>query len=278
VGTWPLGGWDSEPDYTDRIRAYMTKARHEAKTHTSWVNPHPTYQQAGDSFVQAVLAPERSGEFLRAVDAFVDTIALPGLWNSLAQLVVKAAAPGVPDFFQGTELWDFSLVDPDNRRLVDFARRRSWLSDLLAETEARGFPPIESMWATPRDGRIKLWITAASLRLRRAHPTLFEQGSYQPLFPGGSAAEHVFSFARTDGKNWVIAATGRFFAAMGASPPLGAAWGDTRLPLPADCANRQLRDALTGRVLDGPSGGHEASLDVATIFQRLPVALLETIS
>ncbi|MES1210498.1 MAG: malto-oligosyltrehalose synthase, partial [Pseudomonadota bacterium] len=273
VGTWPLGGWGSEADYVDRIRGYMTKARHEAKTHTSWINPNPEYQRAADAFVESVLDPARSGDLLASIGAFVDTIERPGLWNSLSQVVLKVAAPGVPDFYQGTELWDFSLVDPDNRRLVDYARRRTWLSEMLSEAESRGAPPVESLFAAPNDGRIKLWVTAAALGLRRARRGLFEQGSYDPLAPTGVAAGHVFSFARTEGDTAVIAVVGRFFATLGASPPTGRAWGDTRLPLPASIPQRQFRDALTGRAIaaDGDA------LPIATLFDQLPVALLETV-
>jgi (1->4)-alpha-D-glucan 1-alpha-D-glucosylmutase len=277
VATWPLGGRDSEPDFADRIRAYMTKARHEAKVHTSWINPYPAYDAAAESFVDAVFDPARSGAFIESLEAFARTLAPAGLCTSLSQVILKIAAPGIPDFYQGTELWDFSLVDPDNRRLIDLNRRHDWLRAMLAEVEARGGAPIQSWFAAPEDGRIKLWITAAGLRLRRARRSLFERGNYQPLAPLGKAAEHVFAFARTDGDQAALAVVGRFFrrfaATLGPAPPIGTAWGDTRLTLPASVSGRRFRDALTGRLLasDGDS------LSLAAVFEDLPVALLETV-
>jgi (1->4)-alpha-D-glucan 1-alpha-D-glucosylmutase len=278
VGAWPLGGWGSEPDFADRIRAYMAKARHEAKVRTSWINPHTAYDDAAEWFLNAVLDPERSGAFLDGVEAFVKTIARPGLWNSLSQVLLKVASPGIPDFFQGTELWDFSLVDPDNRRLVDFERRRTALAGMLAEVEARGAAPIDAWFDAPEDAKIKLWITAAALRLRRARRGLFERGGYEPVLPRGSTADHVFSFARSDGDQAVIAVAGRFFATLRAShptgpAPIGAAWGDTTLLLPAAVTRRRFRDALTGQILTADGD----SLSVAAAFNHLPVALLETV-
>ena len=280
VATWPLGpllGRDSEPDFADRIRAYMTKARHEAKVHTSWINPHHAYDAAAESFVDAVLDPARSGAFIESIEGFARTLAPAGLCTSLSQVLLKIAAPGIPDFYQGTELWDFSLVDPDNRRLIDFSRRHDWLRGMLAEVEAHGKEPIRSWFEAPQDGRIKLWITAAALRLRRARRSLFERGDYQPLALIGKAAEHVFAFARTDGDQAALAVVGRFFgrfaATRGPARPIGKAWGDTRLTLPASLSGRRFRDALTGRLLaaDGDS------LSLAAVFEDLPLALLETV-
>jgi (1->4)-alpha-D-glucan 1-alpha-D-glucosylmutase len=280
VATWPLDGWASQPDFADRIRGYMTKARHEAKAHTSWINPHPAYDAAAESFVNAVLDPGQSGAFLKSIEAFARALAPAGLCTSLSQVLLKIAAPGIPDFFQGTELWDFSLVDPDNRRLVDFARREDWLRGMLAEVESQGAAPIAAWFDAPNDGRIKLWITAAALRLRRARRSLFEDGAYQPLVARGKTAEHVFAFARGEGPEAVLAVAGRFFATLGAGDPTGSAWGDGRLMLPAGTAGaaglagRRFRDALTGRSLTAEGD----SLPLASVFEHLPVALLETMS
>ncbi len=274
VGTWPLGGWQSEPDYADRIRAYMSKARHEAKMHTSWINPNRAYDAAAEAFVDAVLDTGRSASLLKSVEVFARSITGPGLWTSLAQVVTKIAAPGIPDFLQGTELWDFSLVDPDNRRLVDFARREEWLTSMLADVEAGGHAPIQTWFANPSDGRIKLWTTAAALRLRRARRALFEAGAYEPLISEGRAQAHVFAFARTHEGEAAVAIVGRFFAAFGSSAPVGRAWADTRVTLPPAWADRRFRDGLTGQVLTaaGPS------LDLSAVLNVLPVALLESLS
>jgi (1->4)-alpha-D-glucan 1-alpha-D-glucosylmutase len=274
VATWPLAGRESEPDFADRIRGYMTKARHEAKAHTSWINPHPAYDATAEAFVNAVLDPAKSEAFLKSVEAFARTLAPAGLCTSLSQVLLKIAAPGIPDFFQGTELWDFSLVDPDNRRLVDFGRRHDWLRGMLAEVEAQGATPIAAWFDLPNDGRIKLWVTAAALRLRRARRSLFEDGAYQPLVARGRTAEHVFAFARSEGQEAALAVAGQFFATLGAARPTGSAWGDCRLMLPAELTGRRFRDALTGRVLSAEGD----SLPIASVFEHLPVALVETVS
>jgi len=281
VGAWPVGGLDSgpgsvDPGFSERLRAYMSKARHEAKLHTSWINPNPAYDQAADQFVAAALDPERSRGFLRDVDGFVRTIVKPGLWNSLSQVILKTASPGIPDFFQGTELWDFSLVDPDNRRLVDFELRRRRLTDLRAAFQERGADAVAAWFESPDDGAIKLWLTAAALRTRRTHRTVFERGTYVPLEVRGPCAEHVLGFARVDGGAAVIAVVGRFFARLRGPRPTGAVWGETQLALPPALAGRSWRDTLTGKTLPAPPGG--GWLDLAAIFQTLPVALLEVAS
>ncbi len=273
VGAWPLHGLANEPDFPARIRAFMTKARHEAKVHTSWINPHVAYDAAADSFVEAVLDPKRSAAFLESVETFVGTIVRPGLWNSLAQVVLKTAAPGIPDVFQGTELWDFSLVDPDNRRLVDFVRLRGELTGMLAQVEARGVTPIGEWFDAPEDGRIKLWTTAAALGLRRARRRLFDRGAYLPLRPSGPLAGHAFGFARVDGDDAVVALVGRGFATLGVARPTGDAWGETAVVLPPALSGRRFRDGLTRRTFAAEGD----SLRFAEVFACLPVALLETI-
>jgi (1->4)-alpha-D-glucan 1-alpha-D-glucosylmutase len=280
VGAWPLGGLASDPQFTDRICAYMTKARHEAKVHTSWINPDVIYDAAAESFVDAVLDPKRSAAFLDSMNAFVGTIANAGLWNSLAQVVLKIAAPGIPDFFQGTELWDFSLVDPDNRRLVDFEHRRRLLTESFADVETHGAKAITAWFDAPADGRIKLWTTAAALALRRARRSLFDHGTYVPLFLRGPRADHAFAFARIEGADAIIAVVGRYFAVMGADRPTGDAWGPTELIVPPELAGRRFRDALTRQTVDvrDASDPDQGAVPLATLFERLPVALLETIA
>jgi (1->4)-alpha-D-glucan 1-alpha-D-glucosylmutase len=273
VGAWPIGGRDSDPDFTDRIRAYMAKARNEAKLHTSWINPNAAYADAADRFVLAILDPARAGTFLHSLDDFMETIVRPGLWNSLSQVVLKVAAPGIPDFYQGNELWDFSLVDPDNRRPVDFHRRRAELEAVTSDFETRGLAAIDNWFDHPNDGRIKMWITTAALRLRRARADLFKGGGYQPLALRGAQAAHAFAFARIDGDACVISLIGRFFATLGGPRPTGAVWGKTNLELPSGLRGRHWRDALTGRFF----APEDTTLFLHTLFAHLPVALLESV-
>jgi (1->4)-alpha-D-glucan 1-alpha-D-glucosylmutase len=304
AGSWPLGGLSSEPGYPQRIHQYMAKARHEAKTNTSWINPNPEYDRAADGFVDALMDPDRSGRFHASMESFVRSIARPGLWNGLAQVVLKVCAPGIPDFFQGSELWDFSLVDPDNRRLVDYRLRRAWLGAMSAELERAGGSgrapeseiagsPIEGWFDAPEDGRIKLWVTAAALRARRRNREALELGEYRPIATVGPAAAHVFAFARTArapssgrarGQNGrqngqhagqvVIAVVGRFLASFGVERPCGPAWDGNRLSLPEALAGRTFREVLTDRIVN-PTG--DGGLPLPDVFRHLPVAILESI-
>jgi (1->4)-alpha-D-glucan 1-alpha-D-glucosylmutase len=281
VGAWPVGGQDHGPaflesGFPERIRAYMSKARHEAKQNTSWINPNVAYDKAADEFVAAALDPERSRGFLRDVDGFVRTIVKPGLWNSLSQVILKISSPGIPDFFQGTELWDFSLVDPDNRRLVDFEARRRRLTELLAAFQERGAEAVASWFESPDDGAIKLWLTAAALRTRRTHRAVFDRGAYVPLEVRGPSAEHALAFARVEGDAAVVTVVGRFFSRLRGPRPTGAAWGENQLVLPPALGGRPWRDTLTGQPV--PTASRDGRLDLAAVFQTLPVALLEVAS
>ncbi|MGD0839023.1 MAG: malto-oligosyltrehalose synthase, partial [Polyangia bacterium] len=221
LGAWPVAGWASEPDFSRRVITYMTKARHEAKLFTSYINPDLAYEAAAESFVASVLDPQQSRTFLDDVEHFVATLMPGGLANSLAQLVVKLAAPGIPDFFQGCEGWDFSLVDPDNRRLVDFATRSAQLREVEVAFARDGHRAVEAWFAAPRDARIKMWVTSAGLRLRQERAVLFQTGDYQPVLGQGPAADHIFAFARSVGREAVVAVVGRRLTTLAArtAPP-----------------------------------------------------------
>jgi (1->4)-alpha-D-glucan 1-alpha-D-glucosylmutase len=271
VASWPMKGFDSEPDYGQRIAAYMTKARHEAKRSTSYINPNTAYEEAAEAFVKQVLDAGTNRPFLEKVEAFVATIKAAGICNSLTQLVLKLATPGIPDFFQGRELWDFSLVDPDNRRLIDYHDRPILLESLRAEVEQRGGAAVEAWFLSPEDGKIKMWITAAGLGLRRARPALFHQNGYEPLLCRGPKAKHLFAFARRKGNQAAVVLVTRHVAALG-DRPLGTAWAETTVELPVELQGAALFDVLTARnvAVDG------RSLSVEATFRHLPMALLET--
>ena len=200
LGAWPLGPLSAESlgAFTERIQQFMFKAGREAKVHSSWVNPAPEYEKAVARFVAALLDPSASRAFLSDFEPFQREISRWGMYNSLALTLLKITAPGVPDFYQGTELWDFSLVDPDNRRPVDFALRRQHLADLAAELAraadraafARGLVEAKE------DGRIKMYTISRALRTRREQATLFGAGEYRPLETAGPRAEHICAFAR----------------------------------------------------------------------------------
>lgn len=271
IGTWPLGAQaDSGNDeYTRRIQEYMIKALREAKVHSSWLNPNEPYEAAIKEMIAELLTP--GGDFLRDLIEFQKPIARAGMFNSLAQTLLKITAPGVPDFYQGSETWDFSLVDPDNRRPVDYAARRRMLAELNHD--------FAEMLNSLEDGRIKLFLTSRALRLRAERPELFARGDYLPLQTTGERGDQVIAFARRHGEQSLIVATGRFFTRLdvGARLPIGAeVWSDTRIELPEQLAGCY-RELLTDYSLCVEGPGEQNGLPVAEVFAQFPFALLERV-
>jgi (1->4)-alpha-D-glucan 1-alpha-D-glucosylmutase len=278
VGTWPLvpPGEGEHSGYVGRVREYMLKALKEAKVHTSWINPNEEYERAVADFVASVLDPADGGgrAFLEDFAEFQAVTARAGMLNSLSQTLLKATAPGVPDFYQGTELWALTLVDPDNRRPVDYEQRRALLAALRDVGRGDVTEFVEGLLEQPEDGRVKMYVTARALDFRRARRELFARGQYLPLRAAGRRAESVVSFARALGGEAAVVVAARFFTRLGVgrTGPLGVgreAWGDTRLHLGEWAAGR-LRDVFTGREFD--AGGGE--LQLAEVLSPLPLALL----
>jgi (1->4)-alpha-D-glucan 1-alpha-D-glucosylmutase len=265
VGAWPF----ERPDeaFRGRIIEYMRKATKEAKVNTSWINPNEAWDAALSGFVEVVLGDEA---FLASFDPFARRVAQYGMYNSLAQTLLKLAAPGVPDIYQGQELWDLSLVDPDNRRPVDFGRRQKLLAAML-----RRPPSPADLLAGWADGRIKLWLTHRGLTLRRDRPELFAAGDYLPLAASGPRAESVVAFARRLGRQTVVAVAPRMISRLTDDParaPIGPLWGETRLELEGVREGRY-RELLTGRALTVG-----AAIPLCALLAELPVALLEATS
>ncbi|PLS67347.1 MAG: malto-oligosyltrehalose synthase, partial [Cyanobacteria bacterium M5B4] len=201
VGTWDTEqpGTPAFAEYRTRITNYMEKATREAKLHTSWVNPNVAYDTAMRQFVEAILDDRQRNRFLLDLDRFRQKVAFYGKLNALTQKLLLLTVPGVPDIYQGTELWDFSLVDPDNRRPVDFVRREVLLAQLAAYAEQAGeqlLPLAREVLDDWQDGRVKLFLVAKLLQLRQAQPNLFRYGGYTPLYAEGSHAAHVVAFQR----------------------------------------------------------------------------------
>jgi (1->4)-alpha-D-glucan 1-alpha-D-glucosylmutase len=264
LASWPAEvGAAPGDEYRERLRGYMSKAIREAKLHTSWTHPNHDYERAVDDYVVRALDPGRSGEFLAELRRLVERVARPGQLNALALTVLKAAAPGVPDFYQGTECPEFRLVDPDNRGRVDFERRAHVLRSALPED------PLAAL----RDGSLKLHVTRRALRLRARRPELFATGDYVPLAVRGRRERHVVAFARARGGESALAVVGRFFARM-SDPPIGSAWADTELVLPPELG-RRFRDVVGEREIRARADGANAVLPLDALFARLPVALLE---
>jgi (1->4)-alpha-D-glucan 1-alpha-D-glucosylmutase len=263
--------------YRSRIEQYMVKAVREAKLHTSWLAVNEEYESALKAFVAAVLDGAPSNAFLADLHSTAPTFAWFGALNSIAMTLLHFTAPGVPDIYQGGEIIDLSLVDPDNRRAVDYALRAQLLSDLEAiatGTEDSRAARVHALLATPSDGRLKMWVTWRALALRREHPEIFARGEYVPVVISGERARHALAYARRQGDTGVIAVAGRLFASLGLDPgvaPVGeAVWGDAALDLDFLPPVAKLRDVLTGAVHEASKGG----VALARLFATLPVALL----
>jgi len=279
VGTWPLAPMASgEHDtFVKRIQDYMLKAAKEAKLRTSWISPNRRHDDALAEFVRLVLEPGSANKFLADFANFHRPVAIAGMLNSLSQTLLKICSPGVPDFYQGTELWDDSLVDPDNRRPVDFASRRAILEEIARKAEIDSLALVNELLATLSDGRIKMHIARCALQFRRENQALFASGAYLPLEAKGNRARNVISFARGDRARYVIVAAGRFFMNLGVganSLPESASWQDTTLVLPGEAASSQYLDLLTGRKLESRSENGARHLRINETFATMPIAML----
>jgi (1->4)-alpha-D-glucan 1-alpha-D-glucosylmutase len=278
VGAWPfdIASPGALPALRDRLTAYMTKALREAKVHTDWLRPHEAYEAAVLRFIDAILDRQRSNRFLNAFEPFQARVAELGTYNSLAQLVIKITAPGVPDFYQGTELWDLNFVDPDNRRPVDYEHRRRALSELDTCDAA-------TLLKSRADGRVKMLVMARALAARAQLRDVYEEGNYLPIDAVGARRESLFAFARRHGDRVAITCVPRLIASLipdGASPPIGPGiWGDTRLQLPPDVfasstAAPRFRDAFTRTSVEAERTGGGLSIPASRLFEQFPVALL----
>jgi (1->4)-alpha-D-glucan 1-alpha-D-glucosylmutase len=278
VGAWPAESCTAEEfaDFRERIGAYMQKAIKEAKVHTSWVNPNEAYDHAVSRFVKEVLVANPENSFSSDFVQFHRRVTYPGMLNSLSQTILKIASPGVPDFYQGTELWDFSLVDPDNRRPVDFSKRVKLLEDLKQREKENRSSLILDLLTRWVDGKIKLYVTYKGLSFRRSHRSLFEEGNYVPIHAFGETREHICSFARQKGQAWALVAVPRLVTKLlrGERPPLGEeTWGASALELPEDAPESWL-NILTGEKLKVILSEQRKLLPLASAFQSFPLALL----
>jgi (1->4)-alpha-D-glucan 1-alpha-D-glucosylmutase len=242
LGTWPMQpNGEPEtmatPDYVERIQAYMAKALHEAKINTSWIQPNEEWDAAIGDFVAKILDPSPRNKFLPAFIPVASEVARLGVVNSLTQTLLKLTSPGVPDIYQGNEIWDYSLVDPDNRRPVDYKRRREMLESLATAN------PQDLMRTWP-DGRIKMFLTQRVLQFRREHVELFQDGEYLPLTLDGIFAECCISFGRQLADQWIVVIAPRLSSRVG-FPPIGENWKDTTLEIPETLSLAHAHDLFT---------------------------------
>jgi (1->4)-alpha-D-glucan 1-alpha-D-glucosylmutase len=273
LGVWPaaagMPGNQELESLRERVQEYLFKAAKEAKVNTSWIQEDQRWEEALRAFVSAVFALPARHKLWGELLPFARRIGEIGLHNSLSQLVLKLAMPGVPDIYQGCELWDFSLVDPDNRRPVDFALRKA----MLAEQRGSALAPAQlarELYESWEDGRIKLFITQAGLQARKRLARLFTEGGYEPLRAEGPRAENVCAFARTgaDGR-LAIAVVPRLVAGLLDGARLNPdSYSGTRIQIPNP--GSPLRDVFTGEVRQV----HEGTLGCEALFSTLPVALL----
>jgi (1->4)-alpha-D-glucan 1-alpha-D-glucosylmutase len=271
LGAWPLEEREIE-QFRERLLAFVIKAAREAKQSTSWLNPNEPYERASRNFVSQILDGSNSKRFLADFRRFQSRIAFHGALNSLSQVLLKIAAPGNPDLYQGNELWDFSMTDPDNRRPVDFKVRAGFLDNL--QRSAGESIQLASLLHNWMDGRIKLFLTNRALEFRRSHTDLFLKGNYVPLYAGRRIFDHVCAFMRTYEKESLLVAAPRFTTALTRQGefPLGAkAWRKNRLRLPPGAA-RRWKNILTGEQIKPHAGSREILL--SSIFNQFPVALL----
>ena len=255
LGAWPLGGRDAS--FVERIRAYALKASREGKQETSWLNPNETYEAGLRTFIERILDPSLSAEFINSAATLAQRLALLGALNSLSQVTLKATMPGVPDFYQGTEFWDLSLVDPDNRRPVDFTER----AKVLASMETPDWHHLAQNWP---DGHVKLAWTRYLLKLRSELSDVFANGDYEALQVSGPHHEHVVAFARRRDGDAVIVAVAKSFAAFSQG---GRAWPRAE--------NYDASIHVGGYAVEGFADADASKISLADLFRHFPAAVLK---
>ncbi len=280
LGVWPLDpAGAGEEFFKKRIRDYMLKAVREAKVNTSWISPNGPYEDALLKFIDALLSHK---PFLNDFELFAKKVAYFGMLNSLSQTLLKITCPGTPDFFQGTEIWDFSLVDPDNRRPVDFALRQGMLKTLKTRM-ARYKSDLTSFtreliqeWA---EGSIKLFVTFRGLNYRKENGQLFQEGTYIPLVGEGKRKEQICAFARHTEKKAALVIVPRFLTGVSQKPeevPFGReTWKDSWIIIPDKISGGEFSNIFTGETVREDAREGKRVLPLDGVLANFPVALLE---
>jgi (1->4)-alpha-D-glucan 1-alpha-D-glucosylmutase len=285
VGIWPPGTGVSLEQVKTRLIDYMFKANKEAKVHTSWINPNNAYDEAVKKFIEKALKPSKNNRFLDSFLAFHERISRMGMVNSLAQVLLKTTSPGIPDTYQGCELWDLSLVDPDNRQPIDFDHRKQLLKDLeplLAPPspldKERRMGRLLEMLNHWENGHIKMFVTACSLRFRRSQPDLFLDGDYLPLQVEGERADHVVAFARQSGGQVAITVAPRRVASLMEPElkwPVHSVWKNTHVILPQGLSGKEtFHELFTQNSVSVTIRDDQSILDLENVFSFWPLALL----
>jgi (1->4)-alpha-D-glucan 1-alpha-D-glucosylmutase len=276
MGVWPIGETAGEAfeDFIERIKQYMVKALREAKTNSSWLNPNTEYEDAVAGFSEKVL---RYGPFLEDVKPFLRKVEHYGMFNSLSQLLLKITSPGVPDFYQGTELWTLSLVDPDNRRPVDYDHRMRLLDELRSRESSTDRAALAGeLLGSKADGRIKLYVTYRGLNFRRENRGLMERGTYMPLHTSGSHAEQVIAYCQFSEGAAAITIVPRLVSKVCGldGAPVGEAWGDTLVHIPQEASGGVYRDIFTDETVAVSDHNGVQAISMRDALSVFPVALL----
>lgn len=279
LGAWSVDGnsHQERENFTARLTQYMLKAARESKAHTSWTEPDKQYEAAVTAFIQHALR-ESDNPFLESFRSVQREVAWYGHLNSLAQVLLKLTSPGVPDVYQGTELWDFSLVDPDNRRPVDYELRRECLSDIQRKYATDKPALISELTENWQSGAVKLFLTWRILTFRKAHPSLFSQGTYEPLVVEGAKKEHVCAFVRKERMESCLSVAPRLLRKLSQGSlklPLGPVWADTVLLLPRQLGGQRFENVLTGEIIFATEPG---KLRLSDVLAGFPVALLQPVA
>ncbi|GAB4384434.1 MAG: malto-oligosyltrehalose synthase [Elainellaceae cyanobacterium] len=276
IGAFPLHS-EEFPTFVSRVKDYMIKAIREAKVHSAWIRPNADYEEAFMTFIDRTLADSEKNLFLKSFRPFQRKVQHYGICNSLSQTLLKVMAPGVPDFYQGTEMWDLSLVDPDNRRPVNFETRLEYLKEIKSKTKSKSksknnlLSYIEELLQSPEDGRLKLFLVYRALQARQEYADLFQKGGYEKLTILGSLKTHIVAFSRELGDMRAIVVVPRFLTSLTKEGeyPLGEqVWHETRILQPPGSSAR-LHDVITGQEIKG-----EETLWLKEILAHFPVALL----
>jgi (1->4)-alpha-D-glucan 1-alpha-D-glucosylmutase len=285
VGAWPVESMDGAAYdvFRKRIRDYMTKAVREAKMNTSWINPNMIYEDALMIFIDRILNRDIPNHFLKDFEPFQKEISRCGMFNSLSQTLLKITCPGVPDFYQGSELWDFSLVDPDNRRPIDYEMRSALLNEIKQTEAGKGQLDLScDLTTNMENGKIKLYLTWKALSFRQDNRDIFEKGEYIPLDAGGQRVENVCSFARRIMSKTIVVVVPRFLASLMRGHqglPFGSeSCKDTYVAMPPAEAGAEYRNILTGETVEIKPYQGAHVLFLSEVFAHFPVALLERIS
>jgi len=284
IGSWPVGQLnDSEYEvFKQRIKDYVLKAIREAKVNTSWISPNILYEDATMAFVEAVIRNTSENQFIKDILPLQQRISQYGMYNSLSQTLLKIASPGVPDFYQGTEIWDFSLVDPDNRRPVDYGTRIEMLEELKGkESEFGPLKLAREVTMNRENGVIKLYLIYKALNYRESKRELFKTGDYIPIESSGDRADNVCTFVRSTGNSIVLVVVPRFLTRLIQHPealPFGnEAWKDTFIVTPFEEAGRKYRNIFTGEIVTVMSHKGTTVLFLSELFMNFPVVLMERV-